>query len=860
MARASERFGNAFAWGATAWGGNGGAPGRRTKPRPAVRAAVRGPSVRVEPLEGRTLMAVTLVSANVGGQAGGPGVHSRDPEISDDGRYVVYVSSQTDVVGGVTDTNDDTDVFVRDLATNTSTLVSGRADNIAFGGFQPTISGDGRYVAFVTDEKLVGPDNAPGDDVYVWDRQNPGTFTLASARTSDGEAVTGIQPSISSNGRVVAFVTDRPGDTIAAGTTDANTARDVFVRNLDTNTTVLASATPGGTAAANAESTNPQISGDGSTVVFISDATDLVAGVTVPGTGDAYRRVLSATQADLVSVTAGSTPAGGGASAVSVDDNGDRVAFSSGSVNIVSGDTNGVVDIFVRDMTGAGSTTVVSTTPGGERNDQNAAAPSISGDGNSVAFASSSRNLVEPDPGTADIFVKSLVDGSIRRVSWTDPGNTQPNFGASFPSIDADGNAVAFISQANDLVPNTEPVAEQDEDVFAWTAAPVVPPESVAPTAAVTTTNVTTAGGVTHTVQVIYSDNVAVDVSSISSDDITVTGPGAGGAALAVSAVQINPTTNGSPITATYTIDAPGGTWDAADDGAYTVTLNAGAVRDTAGNTVATQTATFTVGTATPPPPTDGPDLVAAIVPGARGLPASVVGGAKGNVRVQLTNNGNAPVDGTAAVALLARGADAATQGAGDITLVTTPDRRIRLRPGQSRFIPVRFTYPTGAPDGAYNLVAVADPGRTIVEGSDLNNEGVSATSVTVAAPFVDLAAVDVGAPPRGTITAGRRTPVPVTVENLGNTPGTGTLRIDIYASTISNTTIATGEDVLLGTITRPLRLRNGQRRVFRVTLPGDVALPAGQYFLTAVLVPEGLTDTNPDNNTAVSGSQFPVA
>src|SRR5688572_7383940 len=84
MARASELFGNAFAW-----VGNVGAPGRRTKPRSAVRAAAvraarRGPAVRVEPLEGRTLMAVTLVSANVGGQAGGAGVHSRDPEISDD--------------------------------------------------------------------------------------------------------------------------------------------------------------------------------------------------------------------------------------------------------------------------------------------------------------------------------------------------------------------------------------------------------------------------------------------------------------------------------------------------------------------------------------------------------------------------------------------------------------------------------------------------------------------------------------------------------------------------------------------------------------------------------------------------------
>ena len=165
MARASELFGNAFTW-----GGKGGAPGRRTKSRAAARNVRRGPLVPVEPLEGRTLMAVTLVSADLGGQAGGAGVHSRDPEISDDGRYVVYVTSQTNVAADVTDTNADTDVYVRDLAANTSTLVSGGADKVAFGGFQPSISADGRYVAFVTDQKLVDADNAPGDDVYVWDQ------------------------------------------------------------------------------------------------------------------------------------------------------------------------------------------------------------------------------------------------------------------------------------------------------------------------------------------------------------------------------------------------------------------------------------------------------------------------------------------------------------------------------------------------------------------------------------------------------------------------------------------------------------------------------------------------------------------
>src|SRR5437868_1892301 len=94
------------------------------------------------------------------------------------------------------------------------------------------VSADGRYVAFTTTASLAAADgNLSGEDVYVWDRLNPTAFTLVTGGTS-GAANTGFQPSISNNGRVVAFVSTAAANTYQAGTTDTNGVRDVFVRNL----------------------------------------------------------------------------------------------------------------------------------------------------------------------------------------------------------------------------------------------------------------------------------------------------------------------------------------------------------------------------------------------------------------------------------------------------------------------------------------------------------------------------------------------------------------------------------------------------------------------------------------------------
>lgn len=110
--------------------------------------------------------------------------------------------------------------------------------------------------------------------------------------------------------------------------------------------------------------------------------------------------------------------------------------------------------------------------------------------------------------------------------------------------------------------------------------------ENVLPTAIANTTNISTGGSGTYTFTVTYSDNVGINTSTIDSTDILVTGPNS--FSQIATLVSVNDATNGTPRTATYRINAPGGTWDTGDNGSYTVTLRPNQIRDTSGNEAAT--------------------------------------------------------------------------------------------------------------------------------------------------------------------------------------------------------------------------------------------------------------------------------
>ena len=116
-------------------------------------------------------------------------------------------------------------------------------------------------------------------------------------------------------------------------------------------------------------------------------------------------------------------------------------------------------------------------------------------------------------------------------------------------------------------------------------------PDNIAPTASILLSNITSSGASTYTFTVLYTDNVAINVASLGSTDIQVTGPN--GFSQLATFVSTNNNSNGAIRTATYSFNAPGGSWDIADNGTYTVALRAGEVTDTSGNAVAAGSSTF---------------------------------------------------------------------------------------------------------------------------------------------------------------------------------------------------------------------------------------------------------------------------
>ena len=146
----------------------------------------------------------------------------------------------------------------------------------------------------------------------------------------------------------------------------------------------------------------------------------------------------------------------------SISSDGRYVAFYSDASNLVSGDTNGTGDVFVKDLL-TGTITRVSTDAANAQANSSSTESSISSDGRYVAFRSNASNLVTGDTnGTYDVFVKDLLTGTITRVS-TDAANAQANSTSFDPSISSDGRYVAFYSTASNLSPDD---GRYNSDVF----------------------------------------------------------------------------------------------------------------------------------------------------------------------------------------------------------------------------------------------------------------------------------------------------------------------------------------------------------------------------------------------------------
>ena len=355
----------------------------------------------------------TLASRATGaGGVAGDGF-SLNASISADARFVAFESVADSL--SPDDNNAFTNIFVRDLVANTTTLVSRRTGPAGAGAndnsFQPDISGDGRYVVFQSDANNLSPDdNNAFTNIFVRDLV-ANTTTLVSRRPGPGGAGANdnsIDATISADGSRIAFSSQANN----LSTEDDDAEQNIFVRDLETATNALVSRASGaGGAPGNGESESADISSSGRFVAFRSDA-DNLSGEDVNTEINIFVRDLDQSTTALASRANG--PGGAGADGSSLDpvvsDNA-RVAFQSSGDNLSAADDDGVNNVFVRDAL-ADTTELVSRAagPAGAAANNSSFTPTTSADGRYVAFLSLATNLVAGTvPGVGNIYRRDVL-------------------------------------------------------------------------------------------------------------------------------------------------------------------------------------------------------------------------------------------------------------------------------------------------------------------------------------------------------------------------------------------------------------------------------------------------------------------
>jgi Tol biopolymer transport system component len=349
-------------------------------------------------------------------------------------------------------------------ANNTTICVSVAINGSESNGYsyEPSISSDGRYIAFSSYASNLVAGDIGHKDVFVRDRLL-NTTTLVSV-SSAGEQGNGdsSQPSISADGRYVAFTSYATN--LVTG--DTNGVSDIFVRDLLLNITERVSVSSMGEQS-NGDSSSPSISGDGRYVAFSSgearfsearfesfnterSSNSQHAGNLVPDDNNGfhdifvYDRILKTIK--RVSISSTGEQSNGDSYSPSISGDGRYIAFSSGANNLVTGDNNGVDDIFVYDQT-LNTIKRVSISTNGDEGNGYSSKPSISANGRYIAFSSYANNLVWGDNNHRDdVFVHDQISGITERVSVSSTGE-EFNVDCGEPSISGNGRYVAFSLQ-----------------------------------------------------------------------------------------------------------------------------------------------------------------------------------------------------------------------------------------------------------------------------------------------------------------------------------------------------------------------------------------------------------------------------
>jgi len=211
---------------------------------------------------------------------------------------------------------------------------------------------------------------------------------------------------------------------------DANNASDVFVRDLVAGTTTLISVSTNGVSSGNLESTSPSITPDGRYVLFASRAGNLAAG-DANNAVDLFVRDRVAGTTLLVTRNFANTGSFANTSVIwdgnrQISDDGRWVSFHSSAANLVTGDTNGKLDVFLRDLQASTTIAISRNTAGSGLGNADSQAASMDATGDYVAFQSVASNVATNDTNTGlDVFLRDRVAGRTTLVSVNTNGSVQ---------------------------------------------------------------------------------------------------------------------------------------------------------------------------------------------------------------------------------------------------------------------------------------------------------------------------------------------------------------------------------------------------------------------------------------------------
>lgn len=408
---------------------------------------------------------IALISSDSSGNLGNNISMSSMSSISSNGRYVSFSSMASNLI--TSDTNSMVDIFIKDVETGETVRISTDASGNEANGnsIEPSISADGRYVAFESTASNLIPNDQGAqchtpwgivhcDNVFMKD-VSTGSIMPVSADANGNQASSAVNPSISADGRYVAFASGDPS--LIPG--DVNGKADVYIKDVQTGAIHLVSTDSSGGQGNDSSGVGTgvgvAVSGDGRFVAFSSQATNLVP-VDTNGVADVFIKDTWTGATVRVSESVAGNQGDGQSSEPAISADGRYVAFLSDATNLVPGDNNQSTDVFVKD-TQTGVISMADTDASGNVSFGFCANnnPSISADGRYVAFLSSASNLVLNDWtgwGGLDVNVKDMQTGAINMLDRNSLGSQGDSSQYGFPAISADGRYVAFDSAATNLV------------------------------------------------------------------------------------------------------------------------------------------------------------------------------------------------------------------------------------------------------------------------------------------------------------------------------------------------------------------------------------------------------------------------